>query len=236
MHSISALANRHYGETCYIIGKGPSLKNLRWLPPGPIIALNESIKYVENLPGVIYSMQQDGKPQCMVLPDYATLLLSTRSASWFPDYSPSYVYDQVKDLGVMNKIISAVSAIEVARLMGCKRLVFVAFDACTSDDASYPDDLWMDPANSLTRFRRFFDIIRLSLKGLDATFLTPDGKSLGFKTAPYTAITLTGDRHVPFKLCKKWLLRQTVLPSQGTGFKSSLTVQILSVLRVKPTA
>lgn len=207
----SAIRDKHKGEVCYIVGKGPSIQ--KWERPvdGVVIALNEACLFVP----ADYSMQQDGKPECMIRPkEGETLLLSERSAHWFEDYEPRLVYSQTKDLGIQDKIISAVSAIEVARLFGCKEVVFVGFDSLTVGDASYPGNLWQDPDNSLARFKRFGEILKLSIKGMPARLLHPDGTEEIWDSAPYTIITLTGDRHLPFSLCRKYVLRQTLLPSQ----------------------
>jgi SAM-dependent methyltransferase len=143
------------------------------------------------------------------------LLLSDRSKGWFPDYPERYVYHQVRDLGITDRIISAVSALEIARIFGCSECVFVGFDAVTTATAEYVDpELFVDPNNSLTRFQRFGEIIKLSLRGMRAGFQHPDGTTAWIKTAPFTVVTLTGDRPEPFALCRKWLLRQTVLPEQ----------------------
>jgi len=217
----TALCNSHEGQVGYIIGKGPSLDHIdeSYFPePGPKLVINEGIRHFESIDyrKDVYSLQQDGKIQCMVCPYWAPLILSQQSDHWFPYYSPRYIYNQVRDLNIIDKMITAVSAIELARIMGCRKLVFIAFDACTENNADYPSFVkWCDPANSLKRFRRFYDIIRLSLRGFTADFINSDG-SLAFthRSAPFTVITLTGDRQVPFKLCKKWVLRQTLLPSQ----------------------
>jgi len=207
----SSVTDRHCGEVCYIVGKGPSVNSFRDYGPGPIIALNESIQRLEalNLSNPLYSLQQDGKPQCMVRPERATLLLSEQSQNYFKDYTPRIVYSQTKDLKIQDKIISAVSAIEFARAFGCKSIVFIAFDAVTGKNSDYYDNsLYMDPANSLVRFQRFGNIIKLALRGMPARL----GERI--HSAPFTAITLTGDRHLPFRLCYRWMLRQTILPSQ----------------------
>jgi SAM-dependent methyltransferase len=215
----SSVKDKHSG-TCYIVGKGPSLTSFDFSkldPEAPIIAINESIQVVEkwHCPNPVYSLQQDGKPECMVRPQGATLLLSGQSSSWMLDYSPRLVYNQVIDLGVQDRIISAVSAIEFARHFGCDKIVFIAFDAITSGTYGYYDSqLHVDPANSLRRFQRYGEIIKLSLRGLPCDFIHPDGNTTAYKSAPYTVITLTGDRHLPFELCRQWILRQTVLPSQ----------------------
>jgi hypothetical protein len=61
---IVVLSNRHRGQTCYIVGKGASLINLRahHFGPGPVITLNSAIGIVDDLglPNQVYAMQKDG--------------------------------------------------------------------------------------------------------------------------------------------------------------------------------
>ena len=200
-------------ETCYIIGKGPSLDALTIedFGPGPIIAINESITKIEslNLKNPIYSLQQDGKPQCMRRPQRATLLLSQVSKHWFQDYTPRIIYDRTK-LNMSDKAFSAIIAMDFAKQWGCKTLIFKAFDACTCDNASYASDIhYYDPRNSLHVFKLHCEIIKLSNHGLKIFF---DDQEI--KIGPYTIITPTGDRSELMKLCRKYVLHQTLLPSQ----------------------
>jgi len=202
-------------EVCYIIGKGPSLDGLTIedFGPGPIIAINESIVKIESLglTNPTYSLQQDGKSECMRRPQKATLLLSVNSAQWYSNYTPRQVYS-FTELGLMPNIFSAITAIAFAKKIGCKKIVFMCFDACTCGDASYANTgvTYYDPNNSLGRFQRYCDIIKLSLAGMPAEWY----KGNSIVTAPYTIITLTGDRQKLFRICRQYVARQTVLPSQ----------------------
>lgn len=208
----SALRDKHKGQLCYIVGKGPSIAQPQVFEPGSVvIAINEACQFVD----ADYSIQQDGKPECMVRPaNGETLLISVQAEEWFPDYKPRFVYSQPNDLGVQDRIITAVSALETARLMGCRKVVFVGFDSLTIGDAGYPGDLWEDPDNSLARFKRYGEVLKLHLKGMPAALQYPDGTQEDWFSGPFTVVTLTGDRHLPFKMCREFVLRQTLLPSQ----------------------
>lgn len=132
---IGELRAEHSGETAYIIGKGASLQYLKKedIGEGIIIALNEAIVKVEelNLPNKTYSMQKDlgDFPE----PKTATLLVHFRESNdAHKDYKPRYVFDCVKDFNLKQDSFSALVAGEIAKLMGCKKLVFVSCDVCAN--------------------------------------------------------------------------------------------------------
>lgn len=160
---IGLLAYRHFGEDCWIIGKGQSLSRLRedHIGPGPVITLNQAIIKIESLslPNKIYSMQKDGGtrrvfpsprliPICkargycqyipcdgVVEPRHTTTLLlhKLESLYCFPYHQPRYVFS-MKDIGLTENQFSMVCAIKIARLMGCMHLNLVSFDSCTTGD------------------------------------------------------------------------------------------------------
>lgn len=152
---ITALAKAYRRQTCYVVGKGPSLLHLaaRHFGPGPVITLNQAIRTVERLAlgNPILSMQKDGAypticdspcadcsqtpPGDMVRPaPGATLLLSrTTSRHCFADYEPRYLFDEAA-LGLPFYAPSAVVAIRLAELFGCDGLVFVCLDAAVTGD------------------------------------------------------------------------------------------------------
>lgn len=223
---IRNLTDKHKGAVCYIIGKGPSLKDIgsyKFKDDGIIIAINESIVILEklNLPNKLYSIQQDGRQQCMRKPKNpeTTLLLSKPfSGDYFPEHPNRIVYRQVEDLHVMDRIFTAISAISFAKIFGCAEIVFLGFDACTDCDASYAKGLttYVDPSNNLGRFLRFCEIIKFSVgHTIKARFYSLKTKcNYPINVGNFTVITCTGDRFDTFKLCRKWILNQTILPTQ----------------------
>ncbi|MGD0781233.1 MAG: hypothetical protein ABSA30_00075 [Candidatus Aminicenantales bacterium] len=148
--SIRGLFGAFPGDTCWIVGTGPSLvrASAPLFGPGPVIALNASIRPVEalGLPNPVFSMQKDGcgfsgphaacRNSLTVRPQKAPLLVSrAESFHCFAEYRPRYVFDAVADLGAPAWWeFSANCAIHLARLMGCVRIRLVAFDSCTSGD------------------------------------------------------------------------------------------------------
>ena len=136
--SFSELDNRHKGQVCYIVGKGPSVQYLdaSYFPTnGPIIAINETYKKVEslNLTNPVYSLQKD---LGFGIPDKATLLVHCweESSQFAPFYRPRYEFDCEK-LGLIKVLaFSATVAIRIAQIMGCRDLKFLSFDSCTTGD------------------------------------------------------------------------------------------------------
>ena len=225
--SVQDLRGKYAGQTAYIIGKGPSLKHLtkdHFIDGGLVIPLNEAIKIAENI-GLssdfsIISQQKDGKPECMVKPKRAPLLLHEKeSKGWFDNHVQRYIFDLKKDYGLKNNGISvvggnccsAIAAIEFAKFTGCKKIVFMCFDFLVNGDNSYPDhmgDLYEDP-NRLEHLKAMKKQVNLHVKKIEHEFITPE-----LIKQPFTVITLTGDRPESFRLCKTYMARQTVQPEQ----------------------
>jgi hypothetical protein len=154
---IGELAERHRGETAWIVGRGPSLLELTAadIGPGPVIALNNAIVQVRALalPNPLYSLQKDGCyggavpledrwpcGSCPRAPIVAprppeTLLVSADEAPWcLETYVPRYTFT-VYSLGLPAANMSAPVAVQLARLMGARAIVMVAHDAYRSGDA-----------------------------------------------------------------------------------------------------
>jgi hypothetical protein len=134
---IENLRGVHYGGTAYIVGKGPSLQYLTAndFGAGPVIAINESITHIENLgiPNPIYSMRKDGEDteHPTGQPRNATLLVHLReSVNLFESYKPRYVFDTVKDFDLAWNSYSSFVAADIAKLLGCRKLIYLAHDAC----------------------------------------------------------------------------------------------------------
>jgi len=152
--SIQALKDVHAGDTAWIIGKGPSLLMLtrEQLGPGPVIAINEATIAIEalGLDNAVYSLQKDAEryesaPELRVVTAGtepiaplrgATLLVHRHeSANRMPQYAPRFVFDNVADFGLEWWEFSSLTAAAIAKLMGCRKVVFVSHDACVFGDA-----------------------------------------------------------------------------------------------------
>ena len=218
--SVQDLKGKFKGQTAYIIGKGPSLKYLSkedFTEGGLVIPLNEAIKIAENisLPSTftIMSQQKDGKPECMVQPENAPLLLHEQeSKDWFPDYPERYIFDVERDYGV-HHCNSVIAAIEFAKLTGCNKIVFMCFDFYTDNISEYPEDTRLGKLHAIPERLEHLESqkiqIPLHTKDIKTVFIKPAKKVL-----PFTVITLTGGRTEAFRLCKKYMARQTVQPEQ----------------------
>lgn len=150
MNKIIELKNKYYGQTFYIVGKGPSLSRLKaeHLHACPIIAINQAITKIEEinpLSDTIFSMQKDGCNECKddelfcetckIRPKKATLLVhKPESGLLYLDYAPRYVFDNEKDFGIDKYSFSSVSALFIALMLGAAELVFVSHDAAVSGD------------------------------------------------------------------------------------------------------
>ena len=150
------LKDKHCGETCYIIGKGNSIKKLSndTIGEGFIIALNQAIQVVEEVcySNETYSMQKDGAspnirdhcpcvegeitecPHDMVTPIYSTLLLHEHESKFcLPNYEKKIIFD-AEQLNLYMFTPSVVCAIELAKYMGAVSLKMIGFDSYTDDD------------------------------------------------------------------------------------------------------
>jgi hypothetical protein len=137
-------------QTAWIVGKGPSLGNLRaeHIGEGIVIALNQAVAVVERLgiPNTIYSFQKDGcgkrapHNECqfqngvewMLYPKRAVLILQAPGFSehCLRGYEPTYFVNPRKDLGFERHDTMAVRmGIKMAKQMGCTEIVMVACDS-----------------------------------------------------------------------------------------------------------
>lgn len=135
----SSLAGIHQGESCWIVGRGPSLltTNQSEFGPGPVIALNHAIRHVRKLylpaqGNPLYSLQQDG---CLVRPrpPETVILSAAYSVNCFKDYPQRLVLDLERDLSLPPSM-STLIAVKLALLMGCTELNMIAHDAYTTGD------------------------------------------------------------------------------------------------------
>ncbi len=136
--SIQVLKNVHQGQIVWVVGKGPSLNNLtkEHFGEGPVIAINHAgikIGFLE-LDNPCYIMQKDAGHgfDLKGLP----LLVHEREASrdYREEYEPRYCWDNMRDFGLQWYDCSGMTSIRLAQLMGCMKIMFLCFDAATSED------------------------------------------------------------------------------------------------------
>ena len=190
---LDELKNKHQGEDVYIIGKGPSLQYLTkdMIGEGVVITINDAIVKIEelNLPNKIYAMEKDGwyvdnKPcfephdcsihSIMPKEDGKTTLLVHKheSLNCLPNFKPRLVFDN-EEFGLHFQHFSALSCIQIAKLMGCKKFYFISFDAYTHQDAST-----YIPGKGITGvchdYLRYPALMQPYLKDLDYKFIIPN--------------------------------------------------------------
>lgn len=182
------LREKYNDQTVWIVGKGPSLKNLKkeHFGDGPIITINQTIVPVEELDllNPIYSLQKNGGPlrhnipgdnlspdcykECadicgnMVRPKKANLVVHNLESYYcFENYSPRYVFF-LEDFGLTVNRCSFVVAIGIGKLFGCSKFRFISFDAHALNHKNYHNQYWCQIPE-----------VKPHLKGLDIEWITP---------------------------------------------------------------
>lgn len=147
---IQQLQNKYSGQTCYIVGRGASLLDLRkgHFGAGPVIVINEAIINIANLnlDNDIYSQWRNGDIPLDIReylkPDDALLLCDNpvpvyvSTADQFLDYRPLYRFECLRDFGAdPATMFSHLAALEIAvRIFGCTSIVNMGFDSYRADD------------------------------------------------------------------------------------------------------
>ncbi len=181
---IRELVGAHQGETAWIIGKGPSLLNLRagLIEAGPVITLNQSLTTVRTLglANPIYTMQKDARAGhswegTLPIPPETLIVSSVESKDTFPDYRPRYVMEVERELRLPWGCSSVECAAAIVRLMGCRSAVFIAFDGLTTGDGRKVVDGEIMPATDprARYYRRSAQSAARILRGVSIRWLTP---------------------------------------------------------------
>ena len=112
--------------TVWIVGKGPSLCNLRaeHIGPGTVLTLNDAIEAVEilNLPNLTYSLQNDG-----YVHETANVLANAAFDSRDVPHWDARVWGWASDQMVIRV------AVAIAKGMGAARIVMVCCDSLLGD-------------------------------------------------------------------------------------------------------
>jgi len=140
-HLVTELAGKHKGQTAYIVGKGPSLDLLTagyFEHDGPVICINDAIKYLPDLDRPKYMVQCDRtyKEECRTADEDVTLILHYRTKGLYPNYKNKYYFHQKQFDPSMSGPGGAV-AVEVAKMLGCTHIVMLCFDACVNKKIAY---------------------------------------------------------------------------------------------------
>ncbi len=135
--------NIYEHQTGYIIGKGPSLDDIKteyFETEGPVFCINESIHAIEilDINNPIYGTQLDSELKETCKPSKATtkLFVGPRCGNLYDKETYKIIIDP-QTFGLYSGCISAEFAIAIARLMGVSNLVFMGFDGCVDGDFDY---------------------------------------------------------------------------------------------------
>ena len=196
MKAISDLAGLYPGETIWIVGKGPSLGNLRahHFGSGPIITINEAILFVQDfgLANPIYSMQKDGcgilspHERCIVQPPNFQQMVKPRhdipvilqepgySQFCLADYPHRIMMNLHDDFGLLNSENSIRVCVRIGQLMGCREIVFMCCDSLANGDlGSYDFGVPKHPGNAAF-YATAASLVREDVKDIAHKFLTPE--------------------------------------------------------------
>lgn len=131
----------------YIIGKGPSLDTIETVFDqinGPIFCLNESIRKVETIKHNfnVFVVQQDCDDRmgtkCVPTKDAVHFMSQYQIVDGLPwngwpgnasPYNPKAVLYAACDFGEQDCELSAIMAMHLAKLMGCRAVTFCCFDS-----------------------------------------------------------------------------------------------------------
>jgi hypothetical protein len=194
------LAGLYPNQRAYVVGKGPSLGNLRaeHIGEGIVIALNQAVAVVERLdiPNMVYSFQKDGcglhapHGQCrsqngvewMLYPKRAELILQAPGFSehCLRGYIPKYFVNPRKDLGFERHDTMAVRmGIAMAKQMGCTEIVMVACDSLVNGRLEtydvHQDKAYLTPARHNSGHAKA-QVLR-ELKPVKSSLLIPEPPS-----------------------------------------------------------
>ena len=182
--TVQVLKDLYLGQTCYIVGKGPSMQFLdaSYFPDaGCVITINEAILVVQilGLSQSIYSMQKDGYPQNMAepAPDVTLILQTQFSAAWFMDHPKRLLVDPVTDSGLRVPEMSIRMCIALGKMMGCSKLVLVCCDSLTKDEfRTWSPRNHELPAASDPFYKWVKPLVLEDLESINHQIVTPEDK------------------------------------------------------------
>lgn len=167
-------------KVCYIIGKGPSLDNLKAEtfkdPEDPIFCINETIHIIEKLklPNPVFAIQQDTNLKTKCKPKQAYIFISQSCKNWYADFDRKYIYSSLS-LGITHHRLTAVSATTIAKELGCINFKFCCFDACVNKKTDYAKVIGYSPAEvgDPKRFLQHRNLILSVCRGCNVDWVTP---------------------------------------------------------------
>lgn len=197
--TIQTLRNKYAGQTCYIVGRGASLlqvKKEHFSLGGPVIVINEAIINIAKLwlKNDIYSQWRNGDLiadlRAYLRPGNALLLSEdpvpqyVSTAEQFSDYKPAYWFECRRDLGCDPRMaFSHYAAIEIAtKIFGCNKLIMMGFDSYRGDDRTVLKEGFVQSEYRPGDYRDQIDIICARLREMpkiSAKWFFPEEKAKG---------------------------------------------------------
>ena len=182
--TVQVLKDLYLGQTCYVVGKGPSMRFLdasHFPDAGCLITINEAILVVQvlGLSQDIYSMQKDGYSQIMVepAPDVTLILQTQFSAAWFIDHPKRLLVDPVVDLGLRVPEMSIRMAIALGKMVGCSKLVLLCCDSLLKDEfRTWDPQTHTLPATSDPFYKGVKPLVLEDLESINHQIVTPEDK------------------------------------------------------------
>lgn len=174
--------DKHLGQTCYIIGKGPGLDTIPFwsaFKPGcPIIAVNEAIHAVEKHDwpeNPIYCLQQDTILREKCWSKKGTMLIPF-TLRWYNEHPSVLTYIHT-DFPLPDKRFpfSVEMSIHVAKCWGCSDIVLMACDASVTKVCDYAISIGHVPAGNKLRYLEHNKYIAKALGDLPYSFMYPKG-------------------------------------------------------------
>jgi hypothetical protein len=185
--------NLYKGQTCFIIGKGPSLDELTeadFYNTGPVIGLNEAFNKLQtfNLQNPVYGTQLDAWMKDACYPKKGTLFTSPRAQIFYPDCSNAICVPP-STVGQRPTPGSFAYAIAIARIWGCYPLILYCFDAAMDKNCGYAKCVGYEPTNmgNPERFLGHRDAILKHATGIPLEFRWPIQGSNFPKSRRYTS-------------------------------------------------
>ncbi len=177
--SFNLALNKYEGQTCYIVGKGPSLDLLsdkHIIEPGIVIGINEAIFRVEYVISnhKLYGIQFD-PPTTSRMPKSQMILSRTNKLlPRYKDLEDTIVFDQ-QGVGLGGGSITAQMAIFMARHFGCNKVYMVCFDGALGGICEYAKCTGTEArlGGAVTRFKKHKSLILDSAKHIPLRWLLP---------------------------------------------------------------
>jgi hypothetical protein len=130
------------GQTINIVGKGPSLDNLKCehLENYITFAINESIHPIEALDctTTVIAISQDYNLKSDCLPKKSILLINQRIKNWYPDYPRTYYFN-------FQNMITAAVAVQIATEAKVGKIRMLCFDAAMNKNTEYAKIIGRSP-------------------------------------------------------------------------------------------